>query len=109
MFGDVLAHIEEWDAADTRAAAIGSPGPLAKNRKTKNCIARLLLLIIDDQFRHRFLQSQSRTTRIELDSGAHATRHPIWADLRDAFADPDREVGKFFHGRRLTPVHSLSH
>lgn len=97
--GDVMPRLRAEDAlADAAAAAAAGSSAAAGTmeacgtRKTKNCLPRLMLCIIQDQFKTNFMLHQQGATRRELDEGAVGPRAEIWSSLRAAFVDPSFQV-----------------
>lgn len=78
-------------------------------RKTKNCFPRLVNILIQDNYRHRFQRTQLQPSRGALDAGATGARQQVWMDIREAYVDPNFKVRDKFqmwyggnHARKRT-------
>lgn len=87
----------EYRCADVKSALdAGTPANLPKRirRKTPHCLARLVHLIADENFRVTFLRSHLPASRAELgEDKASADRdRDVWQDLLTAFVDSNYKV-----------------
>ena len=69
-----------------------SQGAPTNSRKTKNCLPRLVNVMVLPEFRPRMVASEAQASRAELDVGAVGARRSVWVDLASAFRDPNTPV-----------------
>lgn len=105
MVGDVITQIEAQEACgsgtstgssaagpDASGGGVEGCAPTRSESQTKDCVPRLLLIIVADKHRHRSRQHQAQASGAQFNMCAVGDSASIWADIRDAFVDPESEV-----------------
>ena len=87
MGAELLAAIAEEDGVSGQTAV--------NTRRAKDCIPRLLCLIVSDAHRPAFLQTRLQCSRQELDNKETGKNRGVWTRLSADFRNQDVRVRAF--------------